>query len=471
MPAGQTIRTASDFDKPSEKVQAPLPIKHWAKSRFTGFTQVAFSFADQALAVGGTFLANVALARTQSKEEYGTFALSYSVFTFLAALHNSTTLEPCTIYASGRYRHRFSQYLRLMVKMNAAVGLTLTALVLSGCLLLHWIAPSLVSRSLLGMGVTVGVLLSGAFLRRVFYLQRQPVYAAEASLLCCVVVASGLWVATETHVLNGFSVFLVLASGWLLAGICLRRRLNLVKEDVPFIESEPRYWREHWMYSRWVLATAFVFQLTTQGYYWVVAAFLSVKEVAELRAMYLLLAPVDQVFIALTFVVVPALSTLHASHRMQDFLSLLWKYAFGVFAAAMLFASGAAIAGKPLIHLLYAGKFDGLVSLFYILSFLPLFMGISSVMSSALNALEKPRLVFWGYSCSGIATFLIGIPLVIHFGLRGAVYGVLLSGAVFTAAVVIGFCSSWWKQRKAGSAAISEEPGACLISPAVQEVQ
>ena len=470
MPAGETIRT-SELDKPSEKARNPLLVRHWIASRFIGLTQVGFSFADQALAVGGTFLANVALARTQSKEEYGTFALSYSVFTFLAALHNSAILEPCTIYASGRYRNRFSQYLRLMVKMNAGVGLTLMALVLLSCLLLSWMAPSLVSRSLLGMGVTVGVLLSGAFLRRVFYLQRQPVYAAEASLICCVVVAIGLWVTTKTHVLNGFSVFLVLASGWLLAGICLHGRLTLANRDVPFLNSEPGYWREHWMYSRWVLATAFVFQLTTQGYYWVVAAFLSVKEVAELRAMYLLLAPVDQVFIALTFVVVPALSTLHASHRMPDFVSLLWKYALGVFAAAMLFVLGAAIVGKPIIHLLYAGKFDGLVPLFYLLSFLPLFMGLSSVMSGGLNALEKPRLVFYGYSCSGMATFLIGIPLVIHFGLRGAVYGLLLSGAVFTTAVVIGFCSSLWTQRNASNHVINREPGACMISPAAQEVQ
>ena len=471
MPAGQTIRTASEFDKPSEKAQTPLSIKHWVKLRFAGLTQVAFSFADQALAVGGTFLANVALARTQSKEEYGTFALSYSVFTFLAALHNSTTLEPCTIYASGRYRNRFSQYLRLMAKMNAAVGLTLTTLVLLSCLLLRWIAPSLVSRSLVGMGVTVSVLLSGAFLRRVFYLQRQPLYAAEASLICCAVVAIGLWITTKAHVLNGFSVFLVLASGWLLAGICLLGHVNVDGRDISFLESEPGYWREHWMYSRWVLATAFVFQLTTQGYYWVVAAFLSVKEVAELRAMYLLLAPVDQVFIALTLVVVPVLSTLRASHRMPDFMRLLSKYASGVFAAAILFVLGAAIAGRPIIHLLYAGKFDGLVPLFYVLSFLPLFMGLSSVMSSGLNALEKPRLVFYGYSCSGIVTFVIGIPLVIHFGLRGAVYGLLLSGAVFTAAVAIGFCASWWKQRNSNSRVLSPEPGACLISRAAQEVQ
>src|SRR5205823_13350278 len=39
---------------------------------------VAYGVADQALAVGAGFLVNVALARTQTKEEYGMFALSYS---------------------------------------------------------------------------------------------------------------------------------------------------------------------------------------------------------------------------------------------------------------------------------------------------------------------------------------------------------------------------------------------------------
>src|SRR5437899_11160185 len=71
---------------------------HWARIR-----QAGYSIADQTLAVGGMFLANVALARTQSKEEYGIFALSYSVFTFLAGMHNGAILETYTVYGSWRY--------------------------------------------------------------------------------------------------------------------------------------------------------------------------------------------------------------------------------------------------------------------------------------------------------------------------------------------------------------------------------
>src|SRR5713226_3289798 len=153
---------------------------------------VAYSFADQALAAGGSFLANVILARTQSKEEYGMFALSYSFYMFLTSIHNSTILEPYTVYGSGRYRAHFSEYLRLMARGNAILGLLLTGGLLLSCLLLLWIAPQLMSRALLGLALTVGVLLSGLFLRRVFYLQRQASLAAGTSLAFFVAVVCGL---------------------------------------------------------------------------------------------------------------------------------------------------------------------------------------------------------------------------------------------------------------------------------------
>jgi O-antigen/teichoic acid export membrane protein len=400
---------------------------------------VAYSFADQALAVGATFLANVMLARTQTKEEYGMFALSYSLFTFLAGLHNSALLEPCTVYASGRYRNRFSDYLRLMVRINALVGLLLSMVVLLVCLGLYWAAPQYVSRALLGLGLTVGVLLSGSFLRRVFYLQRQPAFAAQASLICFVSVACALGLVAKAHLLSGFSVFMILAMGWIAAGLGLGRKLDLRRPGPSFLDLEPNYWREHWKYSKWVLATAFVFQLTTQGYYWILAGFVSVKDVAGLRAMQMLVAPMDQVFIALSFLVIPALAERYASNRMANFLAFSKRYGLVVASATALFAFAVRIIGKPVMHLLYNGKFDDLAPLLYVLAFLPLCTGIGNVLGSALSAAEKPKFVFYAYVCGGAATLLGGIPLVIRFGLMGAVYGLLLSAGVYTTALASGF--------------------------------
>ena len=400
---------------------------------------VAYSFADQALAVGGGFLVNVALARTQSKEEYGIFALSYSVFAFLLGLYYAAILEPFTVYASGRYREHFSEYLRLMVRSNTILGCLLTAILLLSCGLLSWAAPRLSSRALWGLAVSAGVLLSGYFLRRVFYVQRQPEFAARSSLVFFVVLTFGVWLLVKAQRINSFTVFVVLAFGWIVAGAVYGRKFHLAKSSPSFLAAVPGYWGEHWNYARWVLATAFVFQFTHQGYYWLLGGFLSAKEVANLRAMYLLVGPVEQVFIALSYLIVPALSAHFAAKRMDNFMALWKRCGMATLGISALYAVIVRFVGKRAVHILYAGKYDGLSAYLFILTLVPLVMWVGGTMGHALNAVERPHFVFWAYVSSGIATFVVGIPLVIHFGLWGAVYGMLVSGAAYTIALAISF--------------------------------
>ena len=66
-------------------------------------------------------------------------------------------------------------------------------------------------------------------------------------------------------------------------------------------------------------------------------------------------------------------------------------------------------------------------------------MGIGNTVNAALKALEKPSSVFWAYVGSGVATIVVGLPLVIYFGLRGAVYGMLISAAVYSATLGVSF--------------------------------
>jgi O-antigen/teichoic acid export membrane protein len=240
-------------------------------------------------------------------------------------------------------------------------------------------------------------------------------------------------------VLDSLSVFLVLAAGWLAAGLSLAGKLPLGKTRPTFLEYEPDYWREHWKYARWVLVTAFVFQLTTQGYYWLVAGLLSVRDVAELKAISLVVAPADQIFIALNYLVLPLLSAHYAARKIGHLLSA-WKWyaaaVTGVTASFFLFIRAF---GRPLTHLLYGGRYDDMAPLLTVLVLVPLVMGVGHTMNAALKAAESPKLVFWAYASSGAVTFLAGVPLVARFGLRGAVYGMLLSGASYTAAMAVGF--------------------------------
>jgi O-antigen/teichoic acid export membrane protein len=418
-------------------------------------TKSAYSMADQALAVGGMLLANIVLARNMSKEEYGMFALSYSILIFLMGLQNAAILEPFTVYGSGRYRSRLAEYFQLMCWSNAALGLLFTVVLLGLCLALDWIAPHLLPRALVGLGLTVSVLLSGALLRRVFYLQRQPGLAAAASLIFFLTVGCGLWLTARAHVLGSLSVFLVLAAGWLAAGVSLAGKLPLGKNRSTFLEREPDYRREHWKYARWVLVTAFVFQLTTQGYYWLVAGLLSVRDVAELKAVTLIVAPADQIFIALNYLVLPLLSAHYAARRIGNLLSV-WKwYALAIAAVTVSFFLLIRAFGRPLTHLLYGGRYDDMAPLLTILVLLPVVMGVGHTMNAALKAAESPKLVFWAYAASGAVTFVAGIPLVARFGLRGAAYGMLLSGASYTAALTVGFVMTFRRELRQPAAAVA----------------
>src|SRR5437868_10626925 len=203
----------------SQHIQEP-PIGIWSR-----LSQFGFSVTDQALAVGGMFLANVALARTQSKEEYGIFALSYSVFTFLAGLHNAAILETYTVYGSGRYNTRFTEYARLLWRSNAWLGLALAATLSLMWGVLAWSKPAFASPTILGLALACGFLLTASFVRRTFYIRRRPDLAAHFSLVFFATCATLLWLATRVRILSGFSAFAIAAIAWILAGVFLSREL------------------------------------------------------------------------------------------------------------------------------------------------------------------------------------------------------------------------------------------------------
>jgi O-antigen/teichoic acid export membrane protein len=429
------IRTSAEMSRTNSWFQSLLGAIP-GRARLMPFV---YSFTDQALTVGGSFLANVAVARAQTKEEYGLFALSYSVYALLLALYHAAILEPFTIYGSGRYRERFSEYLRLMIRSNTVMSLLLTAFLLLICLLLSRIAPQLMSRAFWGLALTAAVLLSSHLLRRGFYLQHESALATKTSFVFFITVACGLWLGAKSGWLNSLTVFLILAVGWIAAGGVFGKKLAFGKPERSFLQIEPHYWREHWNYSKWVLATAIVFQFTTQVYYWLLAGFLSAKDAGELRAMHLLVAPMDQVFVALSFLALPALSARYATKDIGKFLFLWKRYVLVTLGVTGVFALTVRIIGRPMMHVIYAGKYDGLAPYLFVLALLPVLMGVAATMNNAVIATEKPKLTFYAYLCGGATTFLAGIPLVMHFGLWGAVSGMLLSGATYTGALAVAF--------------------------------
>jgi len=452
--------TAADLSEPALGVAgtaAPPAGPRWRAVPVANLRQVGCSLADQVFSVGGMFAVNIALARVRPREDYGLFALSYSLFTFLAGLHNAAILEAYTVYGSGRYRGRFARYETFAARHNGWLLAGLTLVLVTIWQGLRWLRPAFASPALLGMALSSGVLLNAAFRRRTFYIRQRPDLAARFStvflLTCLVLLGLALWAG----LLNGLSAFLIAAAAWSAAFLFMLPRRN-ENETAPlarapdFLAEEPGYWLEHWRYSRWVFVTALVFQFTTQAYFWLVAALLSVRAVAGLRALYNLALPVDQVFAAVSLLLIPQMAGRYAAGELGQ-LRRLWRQCLtGYLGLSLTFALVAGVASLPLLHLVYGGKFDDLAPLlrWYVLA--PVAMGAGHAANAALKAMERPQAVLAAYVGSGVVTFAAGIPLVARLGLRGAVYGILLSAAAYAA--LLGFLF-----RRTGSpAAAAAEP-------------
>ncbi|HXM22019.1 MAG TPA: hypothetical protein VN948_12230 [Terriglobales bacterium] len=418
-----------------------LNLRTWPLFPWTRLNRVALGIADQGFTVGGIFVANVVLARVATKEEYGMFAVVYSVFNFLTGLQNAAILEPYSVYGAGRYRNYSAAYRWLIWRSNAWLGFVLTTLLLLISRLLSWTAPNLRLRSLVGLALSSAIMLTASLLRRMLYVERKVRCAAKMSFVFFLTVLILFGVATRAGALDGLSVFLIFALGSIAGGMVVIQEVPREVSLETFVALQPDHWSQHWIYARWVLATAFVCQLMTQAYYWLAAGLLSLKDVAELRSLVMLAVPVDQVFTAITQLVLPVMAAHYASNRISELLSLWKTYSLVFLAISAAFVLGIRMVGRPLMHWIYGGKFDDVSSLLGTLALLPLLMGVGNTMNATLKAVEKPNMTFYAYVASGTATLVAGVPLMIHFGLRGAVYGMLLSAGVYTATLAIGFLS------------------------------
>lgn len=398
-----------------------------------------YGIADQAFSVGGIFVANVVLARVASKEEYGMFTVVYSVLNFVTGLHNAVILEPYTVYGAGRYRGYSTQYRWLIWRSNAWLGLGLTAFLLLTWRFLLWTSPAWASRSLLGLALSGAIVLTASVLRRMLYVEQRVPLAARMSLVFFVTLLVLLGVWAKVGALDGLAVFLILAIASLAGALAIFREVPRRVSLTDFLEGQGNHWQEHWKYARWVVATAFLCQFAIQAYYWLAGGLLSLKDVAGLRAITMIVMPVDQVFTAITLMVLPMMAARYAAKQVGELLSLWRRYLAGFLLIGGAYMFGIVLVGGPLLHVIYGGKFDDVSSLLGTLALLPLVMSVGHTMNAVLKSIERPNLVFYAYAASGATTLVAGITLMVRYGLRGAVYGMLLSGAMYSAVLGIGF--------------------------------
>lgn len=422
-------------------------------------TKGSLAIADQGIFALSNFLINVLLARWLSPEDYGAFALAYSVFLSLLLVHNALLTTPMLVFGQGKYRERFEEYLGTLLRGHVALTLPGSVLLLVIALLLGRFYSIIVARAFFALALGAPFILLLWLLRRAFYAKLTPLWAAVSGVAYLVIFVTSITVLRVSSLLSPSTALLCMAGASFVTSILLLLKLR------PKFAMDAKMFRaigrEHWNYGKWVAAGAGPNWVTDNIYFIVLPAWLGLAHVGALKALLNLAQPASQSISALGVLLMPILvrdmeaggtSVMAKTMRFSNalflagssiYLAVLWVFRFQIF------------------HALYGDKFSGYEGWpLLAAALIPLAQGLPNVAGAALGAIEKPRLGFWADAWSALFALVVGVSLAYWLGVGGALLGIAMSYAL------MGFLTFYlYKQSILREPPVTHQPAAAVPGP------
>jgi len=391
---------------------------------------------DQGLISGSNFMVAILLARWLIPEQYGAYALAFSIFLFVSGFHNALLLEPMSVFGRASYDKQLPAYFGKMVRLHFLVAAFLTLLLGAGiALFYHLTTNRVITAALLGCCISIPLILLFWLCRRGAYLQLSSHLAAVGASVYCVLLIGFLFLIKTLHWLSTFTAFLIqsLAAGatGVLLLVFLRPKFGSASGPASSAIA-----RQHWRYGRWVVATAFVCWLSGNAYYLIVGAFLRMEDVAALRALQNFALPLMQFLTAVSLLVLPWAAARLVSEP-ENFQRRIHQVTLLLVGAACLYLGSVWAFGDRLIGMLYGGKYTEFGYLLIFIAAPVVLTAASQGNTIALQAMQLPSDIFLAYAIAGVATVVPGIPLTRHWGLRGVAAGLVVSSAAYSLTI---FC-------------------------------
>ena len=389
---------------------------------------------DQALFAGANLALNVLLARSLDADDYGAFALVYSIYQLIAAVYTALLLEPMAVFGAGKYHDRRRDYLGLLLRGHFAVTFAMAGMLAIAAIVAQAAGAGVARDGAVVLAMATPLLLSAWLTRRAFYLELRPGMAVAGNAIYFVAMLG--------------AAVLLLRYGWLspttaIAAMALASMLTALVHVVrlrPRIRAVAVPWRaaldDHWQYGRWTLASAVAVWFPLNVYYYVLPASSGLEAAGALRALLNVANPGLHSLAALTLVLTPAFVRAREVGGDPSVDRMVLRASEICFAGALAFLVPLAMFHADILRMLYGTKYAASVWPVMLAGLLPLAASVTTTVGSALRAIERPRQVFLSYAVFTLAAALIGVPLSSRWGVTGALSGMLLSYLALAMAMV-----------------------------------
>jgi O-antigen/teichoic acid export membrane protein len=402
-----------------------------------------FAVADQGFISGSNFVLSILLARWMGADQYGAYALAFSIFILLSLLYLSMVLEPMAVFGAATYRGGLRGYLKSLLWIHIALTLVIfVGLGISSAATALWGQQPGLAGALAGVMLASPCVLLFWLVRRAFYLELSPANAAIGALLYCAVALVGVYIIHWSGWLSAFSAFLPIAVAAILTTVLLYYRLRPTLRPATIEVKTGEVWQRHWGYGRWALASAIASWVPAYIYYPLLTSFSSMSQSGELKALMNLVAPMQQTQAALSMLFLPYAARVFGEQGNSSVGSITRRLTMMSLGVSAVYWALIIPFRQTVFHLLYGGRYMEVAYLIPAISVGAILWSGASGSSIVLRAMGSPASVFVAFIASSVISLAVGIPACRYYGVVGAVWGTNVADAGALLMVV------WLVQRK-----------------------
>jgi O-antigen/teichoic acid export membrane protein len=397
-------------------------------------------FADQILVSGVNFILGFALARFLGPQGYGEYVLANGVILFLAGFHTALIVSPMMVSGPALTQREGKRYYRSVLTLLFWGCLLLSALLIGGGHLAHYLPLGLQLHHLVWplIAATIGFLCQD-YARRYFFASDQP-----ASAMTNDAVSYGLrlaliiGLATMAHLDAASGLWVIATASFLGFAVAIVKIRQSDSQLLASVGDTSRTARDHWHFGRWLIATNMAYWVSSQLVIYLVAAVLSISSAGAMVAALNIVAAANILFLGLENLAPPRAARIHASQGIRGLNRYLRRITiFGAVATAAIVLAGG-LWSEFWLNLLYGGAYQGYGwivwwwGVYYLIGLAqrPLLFG--------LRVLNDTRSIFFANLGGAMAIVLIAYPAMQAMGLKGAMVSLALSQIINLA--VLSFC-------------------------------
>jgi len=387
-----------------------------------------WSIADQGVVSIATFLAGVLVARSVTKEEYGSYILVLTLIIFLLGFHRAIIVIPYTVLSQKLIN---SERARLLGSATFITAVTyLIFVVIFFPLAKYKTNQNLTSLASLlpWFAIACGPYLFREFFRSSLLADLQSMSSCISNLvasICHLFLLAWFWYGSG---LDARTALLSLALGSSIgalimafrqAGVIRLRLHQIVSDAIRFLQA-----------GKWYVCNIFWFNVASQSLPWLMVTLHDSGEVAKFGAclsMASLLAPLQR---GINSFLLPKMARAYSSEGFSGLQCQLRTGILFTLGPNILWLLISSLVGGQLMGISFGPDYSLYGHILGLLAFKMCLEGISGPLTTALQAIDAPKATTVTHALNAVIVLVAGWPAIALWGATGAACSAVLTSGI-----------------------------------------